>query len=67
MKNFEKYLAKDYPHVRPTSDDAIFAEQNWRVALEWTLGSGGRGKIFDEDNDCYDIVLASTIEKELEE
>lgn len=37
----------------------------WRAALEWLLKSKGRGKLYDCDGDEYDIILVSTIEKEL--
>jgi hypothetical protein len=51
MKEFEKHLAKNYPCVRVTSDDAEFARQNWRAALEWFKG------VMDEI-DKYDIPIS---------
>lgn len=39
MKEFEKYLETNYPSVRPTSDNAEFARQIWKAALEWVLNN----------------------------
>lgn len=55
MEAFEKHLAEDYPHVRPTSVDAEIMRQEWRAALEWVMSEA-----------CYDRVECNVIEKELE-
>lgn len=58
MEAFEKHLAEDYLHVRPTSVDAEIMRQEWRAALEWFYSKLGYSEEHEE--------LKDFIEKELE-
>lgn len=33
MKEFEKHIQKEYPHI--TTGDTMFANDIWRAALKW--------------------------------
>ena len=72
MKEFEKQFGKAcmFPDVNCRDMDCReckkIQQSIWKAALKCALNSNGRGKLYDCDGNEYDIVLVSTIKKELE-
>ncbi len=59
MKEFVKFFLKEYPNIRLTKDDAIFALHIWIAALEHY------NKLFLDGMHPADVIFA--MQKELEE
>lgn len=63
MKELEKYLKKEYPHL--SSGDKMFAWALWKAALEWAKKQTGKHWDFNDDHVFH--IKMDLIDKELKE
>ena len=65
MEEFDKWAEAQKGLIKYDEITSEAAKLAWRAALEWMLTSDGRGKIYDENDIEYDIILVAVVEKEL--